>query len=336
LYFHLVNLNQKKQEVLTTHDLSIGYTHNGKGKTVQSALNLQLNAGKLVCLLGKNGCGKSTLLRTLAGLQEALAGTILIGNKELSTLSAQERAQLMALVLTEGADIENTTVRQLVAIGRQPHTSWWGTLHSTDEQKIDDALKMVHLQDLAHKNINEISDGERQRAMLARALVQDTPLILLDEPTAHLDLPNRVEMMLLLHRLAHQTGKAILLSTHELDIALQAADSIWLMSENQPLTSGVPEDLVLNGSFGRVFDNPHYFFNTANGNFSMNYSLSKAVSLSGDKTRSYWTLRALARNGYKVTNDAENTIEATENEWSMNGERYHSIEKLLEQLNKIG
>jgi iron complex transport system ATP-binding protein len=155
---------------------------------------------------------------------------------------------------------------------------------------------------------------------------------MLDEPTAHLDLPNRVEIMLLLHRLAHKTQKAILLSTHELDLALQAADRIWLISSENGVESGVPEDLVFNGSFNRVFQSNSFFFNAANGNFSMNYPMTKKVGVSGDKTRMYWTLRALARAGYVVVQDADVQILVTEQGWTLNKKDISTVEELLHEL----
>ena len=193
---------------------------------------------------------------------------------------------------------------------------------------------MVHMGHKMQQNINELSDGEKQRAMIAKALAQDTPIILLDEPTAHLDLPNRVEIMLLLHKLAHKTQKAILLSTHELDLALQAADRIWLMSSGNGVECGVPEDLVFNGSFNRAFQSNSFFFNAANGNFSMNYPMTKEVWVSGDKTRMYWTLRALARAGYMVVQGAKVQILVNELGWELNEKDISTVEDLLKELEK--
>lgn len=320
--------------ILTTQQLSIGYSKKGKTNVIQSGLNLGLEAGELVCLIGPNGSGKSTLLRSLAGLQKSLEGHVRINGKELVKLSQPEKALRLALVLTDRVEIENATVYDVVSFGRHPHSGWWGNVSEEDEQHILDAIRMVHLEDKMHQNINELSDGERQRAMIAKALAQDTPIIMLDEPTAHLDLPNRVEIMLLLHRLAHKTQKGILLSTHELDLALQAADRIWLMSANKGVECGVPEDLVFDGSFNRAFENKSYFFNEANGNFSMNYPMTKKVWVSGNKTRMYWTLRALARGGYIVVQDAEIQISVTENSWMVEQEEFFSVEKLLEKLSE--
>ena len=321
--------------ILTTHQLSIGYSKKRKSFPVQTSLALQLKAGELVCLIGPNGSGKSTLLRTMGGLQHPLSGQVLLDGQDIVSLSHLDKALRISLVLTERVEVDNATVYQIVALGRHPHNNWWGALDKEEDDLVRQALKMVHLEQKADSYLHELSDGERQRAMIAKALAQDTPIILLDEPTAHLDLPNRVEIMLLLHKLAHDTQKSILLSTHELDLALQAADRIWLMSAEHGVECGVPEDLVFNGSFNRVFQSKAFVFNAANGNFSMNYPMARSVSVFGDKTRMYWTLRALARAGYSVQQEATVHIEVTERAWVMQEVSYLSIEALLYALNQL-
>ena len=212
---------------VSTNKLTIGYGENRREangerrKIVQRDLTFSLNAGELVCMLGRNGCGKSTLLRTLAGLQPALGGTYEIGD--------------VAVVLTDKLSLENTTVREVVALGRYPYTSFLGGLTAEDEQVIDESLTQV----LGYKTpssfylslFNSLSDGEKQRVLIAKALAQQTPIILLDEPTAHLDLPNRILVLQLLRRLAHEQGKTILISTHELELALRLSDRILLLSD---------------------------------------------------------------------------------------------------------
>jgi len=320
--------------ILTAQTLTIGYSKKGKTDSIQSELNLELRTGELVCLIGPNGCGKSTLMRTLAGLQKALFGKTYINNKNIDNISLLDKAQLISLVLTDRVEIENATVKDIVSFGRHPYSSWWGNTSDEDDELVNEAIEMVHLEHKRDHYINELSDGERQRVMIAKALAQETTIIMLDEPTAHLDLPNRVEIMLLLHKLAHKTGKAVLLSTHELDLALQAADRIWLMSSgNKGIECGVPEDLVFNGSFNRAFESKSYFFNASNGNFSMNYPMTKKVSVSGDKTRMYWTLRALARAGFMVVEDAEIKILVYENEYQIENMKIPTIEILLDELN---
>ena len=320
--------------ILSTRNLSIGYAKKHTQYIVQSNLHLQLKAGELVCLIGPNGCGKSTLLRTISGLQKAIEGEVLMNGKELHQLSVARRARRIALVLTDRIDLENATVNNIVAFGRHPYSNWWGRITPESEKLIRQSIEMVHLTHKIDACFNELSDGERQRVMIAKALAQDTPIVLLDEPTAHLDLPNRVEIMLLLHRLAHDTNKCIMLSTHELDMALQAADKIWLMSQTHGIECGVPEDLVFNGSFNRVFQSNSFVFNEANGNFSMNYPMTKKVWVEGDKTRMYWTLRALARAGFMVVPEANIRIKVNANSWQVNEQVFESIETLLLFLEK--
>lgn len=318
--------------ILSTQQLTIGYSKKRKIDIIQSELQLKLRAGELVCLIGPNGTGKSTLLRTLAGLQKPLVGKTLIEGEDVAHLSQHEKSLLISLVLTDRVDIENATVYSIVSLGRHPHTSWWGNMTEAEDEFIHEVIKMVHLEHKTHSYLNELSDGERQRVMIAKALAQDTPIILLDEPTAHLDLPNRVEIMLLLHKLAHKTNKSILLSTHELDLALQAADRIWLISNERGVECGVPEDMVFNGSFNQAFRSDAYVFNAANGNFSMNYPMNRKVWVEGDKTRMYWTLRALARAGYMVVQDAEVSIQTTDKGWMINESLILSVEDLLSKL----
>lgn len=320
--------------ILETKELSIGYIKKDGAEEIQSDLNLLMKPGELVCLIGPNGCGKSTLIRTLCGLQPPIKGRTMIDGKQIEKLSYAERATLLSVVLTDKIEIENATVHSIVSMGRHPYSNWWGNMTDEDEMLINRAISLVHLGNKAHHYFSELSDGEKQRTMIAKAFVQNTPIILLDEPTAHLDMPNRVEIMLLLHRLAHQTNTAILLSTHELDMALQAADQIWLMTEEHGVETGVPEDLVLNGAFDKAFYNKNYFFNPANGNFSMNYPMEKQISVSGDKTRMYWTFRALARAGYEVVERADHHLEITDKSWIFDDRTFYSVEELLIELQK--
>lgn len=208
---------------ITTNNLTIGYENH----VVQRDVSFSLFAGEMVCMLGPNGCGKSTLLRTLAGLQPALNGSFKV--IEFQRFNVQSA---IALVLTERLSLDNTTVHDVVAMGRYPYTSFLGGLSANDEQVIAQSLSAVGLEGTEHTYFNAHSDGEKQRALIAKAIAQETPIILLDEPTAHLDLPNRIRILQLLRRLAHEQGKTILISTHELDLAIQLSDRILLLSEN--------------------------------------------------------------------------------------------------------
>jgi iron complex transport system ATP-binding protein len=222
---------------ISTNNLQIGYLPSGSSSNerlvIQSDLNFSLYEGELVCMLGPNGCGKSTLLRTLAGLQPALGGTFSLGEHGNAHTDLSKR---IALVLTERLSMDNTTVHDVVSMGRYPYTSFLGGLTAEDEQIITDSLNAVGFSNSDHVGatlFNAHSDGEKQRILIAKALAQQTPIILLDEPTAHLDLPHRILVLRLLNRLAHEQNKTIVISTHELDLALALADRILLLKPDR-------------------------------------------------------------------------------------------------------
>lgn len=251
--------------MIRTVDLSVGY-HRGKlVRAVQQHLDLKAVSGELVALIGPNGCGKSTLLRTLAGLQEPLQGSVLLEETDLQGLAFADRAKKISLVLTDAVQLGYVTVEQLVAMGRHPHTSFSGKLSKNDEKHIREALRAVRLETFENRLVSELSDGERQRVMIAKALAQDTPIILLDEPTSFLDLPNRVEIILLLKKLAHELQKCILLSTHEIDLAIRLADQLWLMKAEEPLKTGTPAELTADGSIQSVFQGDSFGFDPETG-----------------------------------------------------------------------
>ena len=322
--------------ILKTENLTIGYG----AKAVQRGLNLEAQARDLICLTGTNGSGKSTLLRTLAGLQPALDGKVMIANKDIASLNVHQRSTLFSLVLTDDIDIERLTVRELVAMGRFPYTNWAGSLSKKDDEIIDKALKDVHLSHKADAMINHISDGEKQRAIIAKALTQDTPLVLLDEPTAHLDLPNRIEIMLLLRRLSVSTGKSFILSTHELDLALQMADKIWLMTPSG-VEIGMPEDLMLTGSFQSAFGSESFSFDAIDGHCHIHQikgPMEIAIVVSeGAEAHEAWLRRALIRVGIQVNNTSEKKIHCTPEGYQLerNGKVHATIEELLKNIFEV-
>lgn len=325
--------------LLEARNLRTGYRSGSSTTVVASALpDLQLDSGRLVCLLGPNGSGKSTLLRTLAGLQPALAGQILIAG--LAKWAPRTLAKKVSLVLTDRVKGNHLTVESVVALGRYPYSGWLGSLATTDSSRIEWAMHACGVDALRQRLMHTLSDGQHQKIMLARALAQDTPILMLDEPTAHLDLPSRIKLMRLLHRLARQTGKGIIVSTHELDLALQIADEVWLLQSGGQLHKGAPEDLVLNGTFGAAFAEEDVIFDEDAGAFLLHTAEGKPVQLSGDGPAYFWTLRALRRAGFQLMDRAPLTVRivrggnkpAWELERDGNTVGYGSIEKLLQAI----
>lgn len=215
---------------------------------VSSSINATLKSGELTCLLGPNGAGKSTLLRTLAAFQPALRGDIMIDERNVKEINAHERATLISVVLTERTDLQNMQLQELVAMGRAPYTGFWGKMHKEDRTIVSEAMEHVGISHLAGRMMDTLSDGERQKAMIAKAIAQQTPVILLDEPTAFLDYPSKVEIMQLLRRLCHELDKMVFLSTHDVEIALQMADNLWLMEKGKGLSIGSPKQLASDGT----------------------------------------------------------------------------------------
>jgi len=317
--------------ILTAHELEIGYAARSRRRSVAAHLNIELHAGELVCLLGPNGAGKSTLMRTLAGMQPPLSGVVQLEGEDLHRLEPAALAQRVAVVLTERIDAANLTAYELAALGRHPYTDWSGRLSGVDEEKVRAALRAVGAADLAARPVFELSDGERQRVLIARALAQEPRLILLDEPTAFLDLPRRVEMMRLLRDLAHTSGTAILLSTHDLDLALRMADVLWLLASGGTLSVGLPEALVLEGAFARTF--PDLEFDTLRGTFRIEDAARGTVGVRGSGLAAVWTVRALERIGFAVRDDATLCVEVEMRSdatvWMFDGVEYHALDLLL-------
>lgn len=335
------------QKALNISKLKIGYPQKkGADFLVAGPMEISIEKGELVCLLGPNGVGKSTLLRTIAGIQPALDGNAAILNQDVSIIQKKELSKLLSVVLTDRVIHGNLTAFDIISLGRTPHTGWFGNLGKDDISKINWAIESTHVTHLVDKNIHSLSDGERQKVMIARALAQDTPVILLDEPTAHLDLPNRIDIVRLLRKLARETNKAIIMSTHELDLALQAADTIWLMSMENKTFSGAPEDLVLNDVFGNVFTREGIAFDKNHGIFKVVEPQAEEISIEGDETGAFWTRRALERIGYSITNEGDCIrklrIIYEDDIWTWNYSddekvnAFHSIEELISKLRQKG
>lgn len=235
-------------DTIIVKDLAIGYNGRRSVKIVSKGINDTLYSGELTCLLGENGAGKSTLLRTLAGFQPPIEGQIKVMGKPLKDYREKELAKVISVVLTERTVLQNMTVAELAGMGRTPYTGFWGTLSKEDKQKVDDAIAMVGISALESRQVQTLSDGERQKVMIAKALAQETPIIFLDEPTAFLDYPSKVEILKLLHRLSREQDKTIFISTHDLELALQIADRLWLMGKGRGVVTGPPQQLIKDGT----------------------------------------------------------------------------------------
>lgn len=246
--------------MIELRNVSIGYRSKHGVRTVASELNGTIRRGELTCLLGANGIGKSTLLRTLSAFQPKTGGEIYVEGRELSTFSDKELSRLIGVVLTEKPDVRNMTVRELVSLGRSPYTGFWGSYSKADLEIVDESIAQVGIEALSGRMIHTLSDGERQKVMTAKALAQQTPIIYLDEPTAFLDYPSKVEVMQLLRRISRDSqtdgarGKIIFLSTHDVELALQLADTIWLMTREEGLQTGTPRQLAQQGALSQFIE----------------------------------------------------------------------------------
>ncbi|NDP26706.1 MAG: ABC transporter ATP-binding protein [Flavobacterium sp.] len=252
--------------ILKASNLSIGYTSKKVKNIIASNIDLSLEKGKLIALIGANGIGKSTLLRTLTGIQKPISGTILLNEKNIHELDALTLAQNLSVVLTEKLPPSNLTVWELIALGRQPYTNWIGTLTDKDIAKINEAIELTQIEHLTSKKHYEISDGQLQIVLIARALAQDTPLIILDEPTTHLDLLHKVVLFKLLKKLTQETGKCILFSTHDIDMAIQLSDEMIIMTPETTIQDQ-PCNLIMKGSFNTLFKDEHIVFDAEKGRF---------------------------------------------------------------------
>jgi iron complex transport system ATP-binding protein len=298
--------------IIEIKNFSIGYRSRKKKITfLQNDLNLNLFRGDLVCLIGPNGCGKSTFIRSMASLQQPLKGDIFMNGISIRTMSAKRRSEFFSVVLTERTAVDGITVAEIVALGRYQSSSWLGTLNKSDREKVVWAIEQVGMQGFEERMYGTLSDGEKQRTFIAKALSSDAPVMLLDEPTSHLDIPNRVEVITLLQRLTREFGHSVILSTHDLDLALQMADEIWLMIPGKGIFAATPEELMHSGNLDEVFGNKILRFNPHSGSFLVTTKNNVSVFIAGKGIKHEITVRALHRLGFSTDGMEGSEIKVT-------------------------
>lgn len=300
----------KQQSVISARGLSIGYpkTKGRSTSVLYEDMSFDLYSGELTCLLGSNGAGKSTLLRTLTALQSPLKGSVILNGKPITQYSEQELSMLIGLVLTDKTASGGLTVSELVALGRYPYTGFFGRLSKHDDAIINKAMSDVCIIHKRDEYIAELSDGERQKVMIAKALAQECPIIILDEPTAFLDIVNRIEITNLLHNLAVSQNKTILLSTHDIELALTLSDRLWLLSRNKGLTCGVTEDIIFSDSIDQFLGNSQISFDKHSGTFITKQKADRKIRLIAEGELYYWAKNFLQRNGFSISDNSDDTL----------------------------
>ncbi len=330
--------------IINLNDLAIGYKSKASTKIVASGINTSIKKGELTALLGSNGIGKSTLLRTLTKNQKALSGRVEIQGRCLSSYKAAELSKLISIVLTERIELKNTSVFEVVAMGRAPYTNYWGALSSHDKAIVDEVLALVKIEGMRNRFVDTLSDGERQKVMIAKALAQQTPIIFLDEPTAFLDFPSKVDIMQILHKLTRDLHKTVLLSTHDLDLALQISDRVWLMDGKSKLHVGVPEDLSLDGTLSKFFERKGIIFDKNSGLFKIENTLTRKIRMVGHGHRYAMIRKAMLRNGIQASSLVESQdsnfdfmIEVNKERITLtyNDNRHYEIYKIEDLLRHI-
>lgn len=323
-----------RKETIRIENLVTGYEDKHKRTVISKQFSSSLFSGELTCLLGPNGAGKSTLLKTLSGFLPPLSGKIIVEGKDLNTYNPSELAKVIGVVLTERLNLNNMSVFELAAMGRSPYTGFWGHLDSRDKEIVEESISLVRIDSLRDRMVNTLSDGERQKAMIAKALAQETPVIFLDEPTAFLDYPSKVEIMQLLQHLSRTKQKTVFLSTHDLELALQIADKIWLIDKEHGIVTGTPEDLAANGNIGRFFEREGIIFDRSSGLFHINHKTDRKIRIEGDDDRIILLKKALARNGIlaDTSADTSDVITLSEGKFVYNGNQFTTIEDLLNAI----
>ncbi len=333
-------MNENRIKNIVLDSLSIGYNAGKQGNPILPPLSASSTGGELIAVIGRNGIGKSTLLRTIAGLQSSLGGEVFLKGKNTSEYPRLELARRIGYISTEVVKVSNMRVADLVALGRFPHTNWLGSIDLSGRLVIENSIARTGLTALRNRHISELSDGERQKAMIARVLAQDTELMIMDEPTAFLDIASKYEIVNLMLELTRD-GKTIIFSTHDFNIAVNQADKIWLILEKN-LIEGSPEDLMLSGAFENLFESSIIKFNSGDGGFSFLNESRGSIFIKGEGIIRRWTEKAVSRAGYQVSDSMTNPYiqvpERTDQKWLLIRDNtvnsYGSVYDLVRRLQK--
>jgi len=317
--------------LLKVNHLSCGH----ENTPLLSDLNFEINAGELICLMGPNGCGKTTLIKTLGGLKDPIKGEVLINGKNIFDYSSKELSRLISFLLTNKISIPEISVFELLVIGRAPHNNFLGRLGTKDLTILQRVMDELGINELAHKKFDELSDGQKQKVLLGRTLVQDTPIIFLDEPTTFLDISKKMQMIKVLKNYCSKYNKAIVFSSHDWDLVLEMANKTWIFKEGDSLLQTTPEDLVLNNKVEYYFGHAAFNFSKDTGLFNEARHFDKKISLSSqtsERLKIKWTQHALEKRGYEVVSEGTRIIQIFDTYWLLDNKRYHSIEELLISL----
>lgn len=329
-------------QILSVNSLKIGYTSGKNENVLLPPLNASADKGELIAVIGKNGIGKSTLLRTLTGLQPSLGGDVFLDNKNLKDFHRNELAQKVGYISTEVIKVSNMRVYDLVALGRFPHTNWIGKIEDKDHQAIMHSLELISMVSFCTKFVSELSDGERQKVMIARILAQDTGIMIMDEPTAFLDVGSKYEIFHIMNMLTENNNKTIIYSTHDLQMALNHSDRVWLILDDR-LIEGAPEDLMLSGAFEYLFESSSIRFNSRDGTFSFPGTTKGKIFIEGHGNKKHWTEKAMNRSGYTISKELTNPFvrlpEGCNEKWELilndSTSEFLSIYDLVANLRKI-